>query len=122
MVKARYTPLQAIVLGVDEEASPHRAAMAAATDLGGMPVVVADLHSALPAIVAGVTATRPGARIAYVMTDGGALPAWFSRTLARPRRDSSPAPSPSARRSAATWRPRTSTAGCSPPGTCSAPT
>ena len=81
MVKARYTPQQAIVLGVDEDASPHRTAMAAATDLGGMPVVVADLHSALPAIVAGVTATRPGTRIAYVMTDGAALPAWFSRTL-----------------------------------------
>jgi len=81
MVKARYTPQQAIVLGVDEDASPHRMAMAAATDVGGMPVVVADLHSALPAIVAGVTATRPGTRIAYVMTDGAALPAWFSRTL-----------------------------------------
>lgn len=81
MVKARYTPQQAIVLAIDEDASPHRAAMAAATDLGGMPVVVADLHSALPAIVAGVTATRPGTRIAYVMTDGAALPAWFSRTV-----------------------------------------
>ena len=46
-----------------------------------MPVVIADLHSALPAIVAGVRADRPGARVAYVMTDGGALPAWFSRTL-----------------------------------------
>jgi hypothetical protein len=83
VVKARYTPLQPIVLGVDEEASPYRAVMAAATDLGRMPVVVADLHSALPAIVAGVTATRPGTRVAYVMTDGAALPAWFSRTLDR---------------------------------------
>ena len=81
MVKARYTPLQAIVLGVDEEASPHRAVLAAATSLDAMPVVTADLHSALPAIVAGVHADRPDARIAYVMTDGGALPAWFSRTL-----------------------------------------
>ncbi len=81
MVKARYTPLQAIVLGVDEEASSHRAVMAAATSLDGMPVVVADLHSALPAILAGVHADRPDAHVAYVMTDGGALPAWFSRTL-----------------------------------------
>jgi len=81
VVKARYTPLQPIVLGVDEEASPHRAVMAAATHLAGMPVVGADLHSALPAIVAGIAATRPETRIAYVMTDGGALPAWFSRTL-----------------------------------------
>ena len=81
LVKARYTPLQPILLGVDEEASPHREAMAAAADLDGMPVVTADLHSALPAILAGIHADRPAARVAYVMTDGGALPAWFSRTL-----------------------------------------
>ncbi|HEY8532919.1 MAG TPA: DUF3866 family protein [Micromonospora sp.] len=82
LVKARYTPLQAILLGVDEEASPHRAALVDADDVGGMPVVTADLHSAVPAILAGVLADRPGCRVAYVMTDGGALPAWFSRTLA----------------------------------------
>lgn len=81
LVKARYTPLQPIVLGVDEEASPHRATLADADDLAGMPVVTADLHSALPAIVAGIRADAPGIRIAYLMTDGGALPAWFSRTL-----------------------------------------
>jgi uncharacterized protein DUF3866 len=81
LVKARYTPLQPIVLGVDEDASPHRDAMAAADTLDGMPVVTADLHSALAAILAGVHADRPAARVAYVMTDGGALPAWFSRTL-----------------------------------------
>ncbi|MCU7726531.1 DUF3866 family protein [Actinoplanes sp. KI2] len=81
LVKARYTPLQAIRLGVDEEASPHRAVMAAADSLDGMPVVTADLHSALPAVLAGIKADKPQATIAYVMTDGGALPAWFSRTL-----------------------------------------
>ncbi|GIF15881.1 DUF3866 family protein [Actinoplanes teichomyceticus] len=81
LVKARYTPLQPILLGVDEEASPYREVMAAAESLDGMPVVTADLHSALPAILAGVHADRPDARVAYVMTDGGALPAWFSRTL-----------------------------------------
>ena len=81
LVKARYTPLQPILLGVDEEASPHREVMAAADGLDGMPVVTADLHSALPAVLAGIHADRPDARVAYVMTDGGALPAWFSRTL-----------------------------------------
>jgi hypothetical protein len=82
LVKARYTPLQPILLGVDEEASPHRAVLADADDLGGMPVVTADLHSALPAILAGIRADAPQARVAYLLTDGGALPAWFSRTLA----------------------------------------
>ncbi|WP_433393760.1 DUF3866 family protein [Micromonospora sp. KLBMP9576] len=82
LVKARYTPLQPILLGVDEDASPHRQVMAAADDLGGLPVVTADLHSALPAILAGIHADAPAARVAYLLTDGGALPAWFSRTLA----------------------------------------
>ncbi|MGB7817860.1 MAG: DUF3866 family protein, partial [Ornithinibacter sp.] len=40
------------------------------------------LHSALPAVVAGVRSVRPDARVAYVMTDGGALPASFSRAVA----------------------------------------
>src|SRR6202034_2772673 len=60
-----------------------------ADDIAGMPVVVADLHSALPAVLAGVfdEAERTGddsrrVRVAYVMQDGGALPAWFSRTCA----------------------------------------
>jgi Protein of unknown function (DUF3866) len=44
--------------------------------------VVADLHSALPAVLAGAQADRSELRVAYVMTDGGALPAWFSRTVA----------------------------------------
>ena len=82
LVKARYTPLQVMVLGADEQESPHHQVLREADDVGGMPVVVADLHSSLPAILAGLLAERPSARAAYVMTDGGALPAWFSRTLA----------------------------------------
>lgn len=82
LVKARYTPLQPMLLGVDDQESPHHDLIAAAAGLDEMPVVVADLHSALPAIVAGVRAVDPELRVAYVMTDGGALPAWFSRAAA----------------------------------------
>jgi Protein of unknown function (DUF3866) len=97
LVKARYTPMQATVLGADEQGSPHHEVLRDADDLGGMPVVVADLHSALPAILtalradyttlrAGNAALRAGGNqqpvAAYVMLDGGALPAWFSRTCA----------------------------------------
>ena len=81
LVKARYTPLQACVLGADEQGSPHHEVLRDADDLGGMPVVVADLHSALPAILAGLREAGPRLA-AYVMLDGGALPAWFSRTAA----------------------------------------
>jgi hypothetical protein len=82
LVKARYTPLQVTVLGADEQGSPHHEALRDADDLGGMPVVVADLHSAVPAVLAGLRAGRPAVTVAYLMLDGGALPAWFSRTIA----------------------------------------
>ena len=90
MIKARYTPLQARVLGADEQGSPHHEILREADDLEGIPVVVADLHSALPAVLAAFHAERwrqrvPGApldRVGYVMLDGGALPAWFSSTIA----------------------------------------
>jgi hypothetical protein len=81
VVKARYTPLQVVALAADEPDSPYADRLADAGDLAGLPVVTADLHSALPAVLAGVWATRPDARVAYVMTDGGALPAAFSRTV-----------------------------------------
>jgi hypothetical protein len=93
LVKARYTPLQATVAGADEQGSPHHDMLRDANDIGGMPVVVADLHSALAAVLAGVFdeaertegagaehSHRP--RVVYVMQDGGALPAWFSRACA----------------------------------------
>src|SRR5262245_38877297 len=54
LVKARYSPLQATVLGADEQGSPHHDVLRDADDIGGMPVVVADLHSALPAVLAGL--------------------------------------------------------------------
>jgi hypothetical protein len=82
LVKARYTPLQAMVLGADEQESPYHDRLRDADDLAGLPVVVADLHSSLPAVVAGIRRQAPDARVGYVMTDGGALPAWFSRSVA----------------------------------------
>ncbi len=86
IVKARYTPLQAMLLGVDEQESPWHEALRDADDLAGLPVVVADLHSAVPAVLAGarrraLEAGRAAPRVGYVMTDGGALPAWFSRMV-----------------------------------------
>ena len=84
IVKSRYTPLQAMVASADEQGSPYHDVLRDADSVDGMPVVVADLHSALPAILAGLfSAVGAGAvRVAYVMQDGGALPAWFSRTVA----------------------------------------
>jgi hypothetical protein len=87
IVKSRYTPLQVMTESADEQGSRYHELLESADSLDGMPVVVADLHSALPAILAGLyggsrTDTADPPRAAYVMTDGGALPAWFSRTVA----------------------------------------
>ncbi|MCA0181287.1 MAG: DUF3866 family protein [Actinobacteria bacterium] len=89
IVKARYTPQQQLVLAIDEQESPHHEAFlsgpAADGDLGGIPVLAADLHSALAPILVGIRALHPDLRVAYLMTDGGALPAAFSMTIARLR-------------------------------------
>lgn len=81
VMKLRYTPLQAKVLAVEEEGSPHRDALAAADGLDGLPVLWLPLHSMLGVACAG--ARRAGAgRVVYVMTDGAALPLWWSRQVA----------------------------------------
>ena len=85
VIKARYTPSQVQVLAVEEEGSPHRAAVAACTDLGGLPVVCAELHSMVPVVAAAARAVADDLAVAYVMTDGGALPLAFSRLAARLR-------------------------------------
>ena len=87
IVKSRYTPQQVMVASVEEQGSPHHELLREADSIDGMPVVVADLHSALPAILAGVFASAGTdgsfpVRVCYIMQDGGALPAWFSRTVA----------------------------------------
>src|ERR1700734_999367 len=48
LVKARYTPMQACVLGADEQGSPHHDVLRDADDIGGKPVVVGGPPSALP--------------------------------------------------------------------------
>jgi hypothetical protein len=85
LVKSRYSPLQTMVAGADEQGSPFHDLLADADSIDGLPVVVADLHSALPAILAAVHHDRPGTRVVYLMSDHGALPIAFSRTVAQLR-------------------------------------
>jgi len=82
IMKLRYTPWQVKVLAAEEPDSPHHEALQEVQSLEGMPVVVGTVHSQLPAIAAGVRSQSPDARIVYVMTDGGALPASFSQLAA----------------------------------------
>lgn len=85
LVKARYLPLQAMVAGADEQGSEHHELLAEADSIDGMPVIVADLHSALAPILLAIEYDRPGTRVVYVMSDQGALPLAFSRSVAELR-------------------------------------
>jgi hypothetical protein len=78
-MKLRYTSLQADTGSTEE----HLGAVASArTRIDGLPVVAVPLHSQLPAVAVGIRASRPDARIAYVMTDGAALPLALSDLVA----------------------------------------
>jgi hypothetical protein len=81
VMKARYTPQQLAVRSVEET---HRDVLEASRGLQGTPVVAAPLHSMIGPIAAGAKASGV-ARVAYVMTDGAALPGSFSRLVPRLR-------------------------------------
>lgn len=76
IVKLRYTSLQADV-GAAEEHHPD-----VPPTLDGTPVVACSLHSQLGVVAAVIGARRPGTRVAYVMTDGAALPLALSDLVA----------------------------------------
>lgn len=88
IMKLRYTPLQTSVRAVEEPGGQHREAYerAEAEGLQGTPVVWLPLHSLLAPAAAGAAAAG-AERVVYVMTDGAALPAGFSRLAARLRSD-----------------------------------
>jgi hypothetical protein len=71
IIKARYTSLQTDVGSAEEHLDPE---LADIDSIDGMPVVAAALHSQLPAVAVAFKDLRPDARLAYVMTDGAALP------------------------------------------------
>ena len=81
IMKARYTSLQTDV-GSSEE---HWTDLADISSIEGMPVVAAALHSQVPAIAAAFKHVRPDLRLAYVMTDGAALPLALSDLVAQLR-------------------------------------
>ena len=79
IMKLRYTPLQFNVEAAEESLGIEVEAFSSALD--GIPVVTGTLHSQLLAASLAYRDARPGGRLVYVMTDGGALPAAFSDTV-----------------------------------------
>lgn len=76
IMKLRYTSLQTDT-GAAEELHPDLP-----IELEGMPVVACGLHSQVAPVAVAVLAAVPRARIAYVMTDGAALPLALSDLVA----------------------------------------
>lgn len=76
IMKVRYTSLQSDTGALEEHRDPG-------TDLRGRPVVACSLHSQVPIVAAAFLARRPDARVAYVMTDGAALPMALSDLVVR---------------------------------------
>jgi hypothetical protein len=68
IMKLRYTSLQADTGAAEEDHSSLPA------HLGHVPVVVCSLHSQMGVVAAAFAHAAPGRRLAYVMTDGAALP------------------------------------------------
>jgi hypothetical protein len=80
IMKIRYTSLQADTGAAEEH---HAGALADADDLEGTAVAVCGLHSQVPCVAAAYKHLHPAARVAYVMTDGAALPLALSDLIAR---------------------------------------
>ncbi len=83
VMKLRYTSLQHDAGSYEEHEPPADDVGSSAAELDGLPVVVTGLHSLLAPTVAAIRQRRPGARIAYVMTDDAALPIALSDLVAQ---------------------------------------
>jgi hypothetical protein len=81
IVKIRYTPWQTEVLAAEAPESPDHDRLRNADSIAGVPVVACSLHSQIAGVAAGIKATRPGARVGYLMTDGAALPIAWSKLV-----------------------------------------
>lgn len=83
IMKLRYTPCQVKCFSVEEELNPNRSRIMDFTSLKKTPVIVGTLHSMLAPAASGVKAGSSGRlRVAYIMTDGAALPLQMSRIVA----------------------------------------
>lgn len=82
IMKLRYTPWQIDTDVVEAPESRHYDRLRLAQSLGGMPVAVFPLHSQVAAAAAVIRRSGERHRIAYLMTDGGALPLAHSDLIA----------------------------------------
>ncbi|WP_313756464.1 DUF3866 family protein [Tissierella sp.] len=82
IMKLRYTPYQMKCLAAEEEDSPYHNLFNEFKSLENHIFIVATLHSMLAPISAMIKYINKDIKINYIMTDGGALPLYFSNTVA----------------------------------------
>lgn len=82
IMKLRYTPWQIKCQCIEEPGAPGHELLEAGGRLDGMPVVAGELHSQLAPVVSMARhSARATPKVAYIMTDGAALPIQFSNTV-----------------------------------------
>lgn len=81
IMKLRYTPMQLSCLATEEQDSPYHNDINSFTSLDGKVFIVGTLHSMLAPIAATIKYLKPELSINYIMTDSGALPIQFSKTV-----------------------------------------
>ena len=82
IMKLRYTPMQVRVDSVEDHESKYHDVFEKFETLDGMPVVVGTLHSMLTPFAATYKRLNPNKKLVYIMTDGAALPIYFSMNAA----------------------------------------
>ena len=81
IMKLRYTPFQIKTFAVEEQNSPHHKIFHEFKSLDNMPVVVGTLHSMLIPIASTLKYLNTNLKIAFIMTDGAALPLYLSNNV-----------------------------------------
>lgn len=78
IMKLRYTPMQVRVDSVEDHESKYHDVFEEFESLDGIPVVVGTLHSMLTPFAATYKRLNLNKKLVYIMTDGAALPIYFS--------------------------------------------
>lgn len=81
IMKLRYTPMQINVMAAEAQESEWHEVFDSFESLEGMPVVVGTLHSMVAPAALSLKHIAGIDRLAYIMTDGGALPIYMSETV-----------------------------------------
>lgn len=81
IMKLRYSPYQLKVFSAEEQESPYHKLFNNFKTLDGMPIIIGSLHSMIYPFVKVLKSLNSTLKIAYIMTDGAALPIDFSNTV-----------------------------------------